>query len=149
MYIEAAVALASNLTALAKIRSGLRERMAQSPLCNGKMFTQALEHTYRDKWQVYVDKRKAQGTTPTTTSTTTTNMTTNGRTDYLPIGATMTSDGKVMMSGAGGGGEMSAAHAGADGPTSKSKVIRAPTPTEYAGAGPPFFDHPTNSGGTD
>ena len=58
MYIETAVALASSPGALAKIRSGLRNRMVNSPLCDGKLFTQVLEQTYRSKWQVYVDKRK-------------------------------------------------------------------------------------------
>ena len=35
-YIELAVSLASDLPGLAAIRSGLREKMAASPLCDGK-----------------------------------------------------------------------------------------------------------------
>lgn len=57
-YIQTAVDLAANHGVLAKIRSGLRDCMANSPLCDGKMFTQTLEQTYREKWQIYVDKKK-------------------------------------------------------------------------------------------
>ena len=59
MYVETAVALAMNRNALAQIRNGLRERMLKSSLCDGKVFTCALEQIYREKWQVYVEKQSS------------------------------------------------------------------------------------------
>jgi protein O-GlcNAc transferase len=41
-YIEIASRLAGDLTRLAKIRSGLREQVASSPLCDGKRFAEQL-----------------------------------------------------------------------------------------------------------
>ena len=38
-YVELAVSLAGDLPRLAAMRSGLRQRMAASPLCDGKRFT--------------------------------------------------------------------------------------------------------------
>jgi hypothetical protein len=111
------VALASNQGALAKIRSGLRERMANSPLCDGKVFTHGLEQAYLAKWQLYVEKRSAGSAT------------TNSRTDY---------QSREKMSGA-----LNSVVTGEDGPTSNSTVFRAPTPTEYAGVS---LNRTTNSG---
>jgi hypothetical protein len=121
MYVETAVALASNHGALAKIRNGLRERMANSHLCDGKVFTHALEQTYREKWQLYVEKQNAKRGTP------------NGPKEQPK-------EEEVTMSG-----DMKAVRAGEDGPPSASTAFRAPTPTEYASTP---HNHSTNSGGS-
>lgn len=46
-YVELAVRLASDLPKLAEMRSGLRERMRRSPLCDGPRVARALEGAYR------------------------------------------------------------------------------------------------------
>jgi hypothetical protein len=137
-YIETAVALAANPGALANIRSGLRERMANSPLCDGKFFTHALEQTYRDKWRAHVDKQISKSSYA------------SGK-EYQPR-ETMSGDGNRIGNGFGNGngsgsgsGDMGSVPAGEDGPTSKSTVFRAPTPTEYASG---FLTHTTNSNGS-
>ncbi len=50
-YVQIAVSLANDLDKLATLRSGLRERMANSPLCDGKGFTRILEEAYREMWK--------------------------------------------------------------------------------------------------
>lgn len=50
-YVEVAVALASDLPRLAAIRSGLRERVAASPLCDAKRFAHDLMHVLREIWR--------------------------------------------------------------------------------------------------
>jgi predicted O-linked N-acetylglucosamine transferase (SPINDLY family) len=47
-YIEIAVALASDLPRLAMLREGLRQRMAASPLCDGKRFATHLMSMLQD-----------------------------------------------------------------------------------------------------
>jgi predicted O-linked N-acetylglucosamine transferase (SPINDLY family) len=49
-YVERAVALASDLPKLAELRAGLRERMEQSPLCDGPRVARTLEQAYRQMW---------------------------------------------------------------------------------------------------
>jgi protein O-GlcNAc transferase len=46
-YVERAVALASDLPKLSELRAGLRERMSQSPVCDGLRVARALEQAYR------------------------------------------------------------------------------------------------------
>jgi predicted O-linked N-acetylglucosamine transferase (SPINDLY family) len=46
-YVAIAQKLASSPDTLAALRQGLRARMAQSVLCNGKAFTKRLEEAYR------------------------------------------------------------------------------------------------------
>jgi predicted O-linked N-acetylglucosamine transferase (SPINDLY family) len=46
-YLEKAVALATDLPRLADLRSRLRERLLNSPLCDGPTFTRDLETLYR------------------------------------------------------------------------------------------------------
>jgi predicted O-linked N-acetylglucosamine transferase (SPINDLY family) len=52
-YVDKAVALAGDLPRLRALRAGLRQRMAQSPLCDGPGFTRTLEAAYREMWQAW------------------------------------------------------------------------------------------------
>lgn len=53
-YIDLAVHLSHNTAALSSLRHNLRERMAASPLCDGKRFAANLEAAYREMWQRYI-----------------------------------------------------------------------------------------------
>jgi len=50
-YVELAVSFASDLPRLAAIRAGMRERMAASPLCDGKRFAESLMLILRGIWR--------------------------------------------------------------------------------------------------
>ena len=50
-YVELAVSLACDLPRLAALRAGLRQRMAASPLCDGKRFATHLESILREVWK--------------------------------------------------------------------------------------------------
>jgi len=50
-YVATAIGLARDLPRLENLRSGLRERMAQSELMNEAGFVRALEDLYRQAWQ--------------------------------------------------------------------------------------------------
>jgi protein O-GlcNAc transferase len=50
-YVELAVSLAKDLPRLSLIRSGLRERMASSPLCDGRRFARNLVALLRYVWK--------------------------------------------------------------------------------------------------
>jgi predicted O-linked N-acetylglucosamine transferase (SPINDLY family) len=50
-YVDIAVSLATDLPRLSAIRSGLRNRMAASPLCDGKQFAQELTNILRKVWR--------------------------------------------------------------------------------------------------
>jgi protein O-GlcNAc transferase len=52
-YIARAIALASDLPRLAALRSGLRKRLLDSPLCDGPGFTRGLETAYRHMWETW------------------------------------------------------------------------------------------------
>jgi len=49
-YVRLAVTLANDLPRLAALRSGLRERVAASPLCDGPRFAQHLTALLREAW---------------------------------------------------------------------------------------------------
>jgi predicted O-linked N-acetylglucosamine transferase (SPINDLY family) len=49
-YLRIAAELVSDLPALAAMRAGLRERLANSPLLDEQGFTRALEHCYLEAW---------------------------------------------------------------------------------------------------
>jgi predicted O-linked N-acetylglucosamine transferase (SPINDLY family) len=51
-YVERAVALAGDLPRLATLRAGLRERMAASPLCDGKRFSANLMSLLHHVWEL-------------------------------------------------------------------------------------------------
>jgi predicted O-linked N-acetylglucosamine transferase (SPINDLY family) len=52
-YVEIAVGLASDLPRLAALRAGLREKMRQSPLCDGPRLARSIEAAYRDTWRIW------------------------------------------------------------------------------------------------
>ncbi|KAF8396385.1 hypothetical protein HHK36_018002 [Tetracentron sinense] len=52
-YVQLALNLASDITALSNLRMSLRDLMSKSPVCDGPNFTLGLESTYRDIWRRY------------------------------------------------------------------------------------------------
>jgi protein O-GlcNAc transferase len=50
-YVEKAAQLAQDLDRMTQLRGELRDRMRNSPLCDGKGFTRGLEAAYREMWQ--------------------------------------------------------------------------------------------------
>lgn len=56
-YVAKALALADSRERLAALRSGLREQMASSPLCDGPGFARALEASYREMWRAWCDRK--------------------------------------------------------------------------------------------
>ena len=56
-YVELAISLAGDPARLAALRSGLRERMAASPLCDGKRFASHLMLLLQDVWQQRIGSR--------------------------------------------------------------------------------------------
>ena len=52
-YVQLALQLASDVTALSNLRMSLRDLMARSPVCDGPNFARGLESTYRDMWRRY------------------------------------------------------------------------------------------------
>ena len=50
-YVELAVSLAGDLPRLAALRAGLRQRMADSPLCDGKRFASNLASVLHEMWE--------------------------------------------------------------------------------------------------
>ncbi len=52
-YIDKAVALGNDRGALAKLRSGLRERFASSPVMDASRLARGLEKAYREAWQMH------------------------------------------------------------------------------------------------
>jgi predicted O-linked N-acetylglucosamine transferase (SPINDLY family) len=51
--VAIATKMAADLPRLASLRAGLRERMAASPLCDGKSFAAKVEAAYREMWRKY------------------------------------------------------------------------------------------------
>ncbi|KAL7096559.1 hypothetical protein ACP275_10G086600 [Erythranthe tilingii] len=52
-YVDLAVKLASDVTALSNLRMRLRNLMSKSPLCDGSKFIRGLESAYRKMWRRY------------------------------------------------------------------------------------------------
>jgi len=59
-YVEGVRSLCHNTGYLQQIRSELRSRMAASPICNGKLASQALENAYRRAWQQFCNKEMSK-----------------------------------------------------------------------------------------
>jgi protein O-GlcNAc transferase len=57
-YLAVAQGLASNIDKLEKLRATLRDRVAASPLCDGKTFTAGLERAYRTMWREWCGKKE-------------------------------------------------------------------------------------------
>ena len=52
-YVATAVQLAGDLPRLADIRAGLRRRMLESPLMDGRSFAGDMEAAYRQAWRTW------------------------------------------------------------------------------------------------
>ncbi len=59
-YVELAVSLASDRPRLAALRSGLRERMSASPLCDGRRFATHLMSILHDVWEGGVPRLRVE-----------------------------------------------------------------------------------------
>ena len=55
-YVDRAVKLAGDLPRLGEIRAGLRQRVAQSPLCDGKRFAGNLMKILRQVWRQWCNQ---------------------------------------------------------------------------------------------
>lgn len=55
-YVAKAIALAGDIPGLARLRSGLRERMRASSLCDAPRFARAFEAGLRRMWTYYCDQ---------------------------------------------------------------------------------------------
>jgi predicted O-linked N-acetylglucosamine transferase (SPINDLY family) len=55
-YAAIATRLAGDMARLSGLRSGLRNRMKNSPLTDGKQFTADLENAYRKMWQTFISE---------------------------------------------------------------------------------------------
>ncbi len=53
-YVELAVSLAGDQPRLAALRAGLRQRMAASPLCDGKRFATNFMSMLQDVWEQWI-----------------------------------------------------------------------------------------------
>jgi len=58
-YVEKAVRLAGDLSGLAEIRAGLRQRMLESPLMDGGSFARDMEACYRQAWRTWCAQEPA------------------------------------------------------------------------------------------
>jgi predicted O-linked N-acetylglucosamine transferase (SPINDLY family) len=60
-YVAKATALASNLEALGKIRSSMRQRIAASVLCDAKAYAGSVEAAYRQMWRKWCNRHLRSG----------------------------------------------------------------------------------------
>jgi tetratricopeptide (TPR) repeat protein len=65
-YVATAAGLARDLTGLAALRAGLRERTRASPLTDGAGFAHAIEDAYRTMWQAWCAAQHARPAGPQT-----------------------------------------------------------------------------------
>lgn len=66
-YVQIAVNLAKNTDKLANLRAGLRQRMEDSPLCDGTSFARDLEQAYREMWQKWCTETTGNASSHKTT----------------------------------------------------------------------------------
>jgi protein O-GlcNAc transferase len=59
-YCRIAVRLAGDLPRLSELRTSLRRRMLEAPLCDGAAFTRELEKAYRRLWQGWCQRRTTE-----------------------------------------------------------------------------------------
>ena len=52
-YVDIAVGLAKYMDRLSSMRGGLRQKMAASPLCDGKQYAASVEAAFRQMWQTW------------------------------------------------------------------------------------------------
>jgi protein O-GlcNAc transferase len=52
-YVQRAIATAADLERLAELRASLRDRLVESPLCDGPGMALDLEHLYRQMWRTW------------------------------------------------------------------------------------------------
>ncbi|KAL5742148.1 hypothetical protein ACOSP7_028880 [Xanthoceras sorbifolium] len=52
-YVQSALQLASDITALSNLRMSLRDLMSKAPVCDGQNFALGLESAYRNMWHKY------------------------------------------------------------------------------------------------
>lgn len=57
-YVRRAAALAEDLPRLSALRAGLRQRVAESPLCNPRQFARNFQAAMRQIWQQHVARRR-------------------------------------------------------------------------------------------
>ncbi len=57
-YVQRAIELANDIGRLQELRKGLRDRMARSPLTNGKRVTRSVEGAYRRMWERYCNREQ-------------------------------------------------------------------------------------------
>jgi protein O-GlcNAc transferase len=58
-YVGIAIRLAADLPALARLRAGLRDRLRQSPLADGRGCARNLENAFREMWVTWCGKQSA------------------------------------------------------------------------------------------
>lgn len=58
-YIAKSISLAADLPRLAELRSTLRTKLLNSPLCDGPVFTRDLETAYRTMWQTWCHRTES------------------------------------------------------------------------------------------
>ncbi|MEA5617804.1 tetratricopeptide repeat protein [Cronbergia sp. UHCC 0137] len=58
-YVSIAVTLSTDLEKLSQLRSTLREKVANSPLCNALTHTRSIETAYRNMWRHYCQQGKS------------------------------------------------------------------------------------------
>ncbi len=59
-YVDIAARWVSDVDRLARLRTGLREKMRTSPLCDGAAFTRSLEEAYRTIWRRWCSRQSGR-----------------------------------------------------------------------------------------